>query len=90
MRHAIALILALLSTGCVGPLWMCPDTITVSGSYEWGTVNGSDLAKIVSGGEADGVDSNYTGGNVGGALTSKLGVRPEQCPVFGGKPRAGS
>ena len=66
--------------------WMpCPDGLTISGTAERGTVNGADLAKLVSGGESDGVDSNYEGWSAGAAMHFRLGDEPARCRTWGGE-----
>lgn len=80
------LLSTLLLTGCAtATRWApCPDRLVVGGAVERGTVNGSDLAKLVQGGEADGVDSNYEGWSAGGEIQFALGKTPEECPTLGG------
>ena len=70
-RHLPLLLLAL---GCAGAPSVCLDGFTTGASYEWGTANGSDLARLIDS-EADGVDSNYSGGSAGLALHWKLRQR---------------
>ena len=73
MRRALIVALPLL-LGCAGTPSVCLDGFTTGASYEWGTVNGADLA-IVNGVEFDGKDNNYSGGSAGVALHWKLRQR---------------
>lgn len=87
MTRTLAALLPLLVCACTTPArWVpCPDRLVVGGAYEFGTVNGSDIAVNVAGGEFDGIDSNYEGGHVGASVEFALGREPSRCPTWGGE-----